>query len=193
LSDQKTGGVKLYNRWPLEGIPVNDLGLASYISLKPTLLPHSSGKHEHQRFHKSSLNIVERLANNMMRHGRCGGKKMKSAVIVRNAFDIVELKTGKNPVEVLVRAIENSAPCEEVTRIIYGGVAYPVSVDISPQRRIDLALRFITDAARQAAAKNPRTIDECLADEIVTASTRDVKSQAVRKRNEVERIALSSR
>ena len=118
---------------------------------------------------------------------------MKSAVIVRNAFDIVELKTGKNPVEVLVRAIENSAPCEEVTRIIYGGVAYPVSVDISPQRRIDLALRFITDAARQAAAKNPRTIDECLADEIVTASTRDVKSQAVRKRNEVERIALSSR
>ncbi len=118
---------------------------------------------------------------------------MKSAVIVRNAFDIIQLKTGNNPIEVFVRAVENSAPCEEVTRIIYGGVAYPISVDIAPQRRIDLALRYITEAARQAAGKNPKTIDECLADEILSAATRDAKSQAVKKRDEVERIALSSR
>ncbi|MEM4246394.1 MAG: 30S ribosomal protein S7 [Candidatus Bathyarchaeia archaeon] len=193
MSSEKSVGVKIFGRWPVEGITSEDQGLRSYISLRPILFPHSSGKHEHQRFRKSELNIVERLVNNMMRHGRCGGKKMKSASIVKNAFHIIELKTGKNPLEVLVRAIENAAPSEEVTRIIYGGVAYPISVDISPQRRVDLALRFITEAARQAASKNPKTIDECLADEIAAAAVRDAKSHAVKKRDEVERIALSSR
>ena len=118
---------------------------------------------------------------------------MKSTNIVFNALNIIQLKTRKNPIEVLIHAIENAAPSEEVTRIIYGGVAYPVSVDISPQRRVDLSLRFITEAARQASSKNPKTIDECLADEIAAASIRDQKSNAVKKRDEVERIALSSR
>jgi small subunit ribosomal protein S7 len=156
-------------------------------------MPHSGGRHEHQRFRKSTVNIVERLVNNMMRHGRCGGKKIKAINIVKNAFEIIQLKTGVNPVQILVRAIENSAPCEEVTRIVYGGVAYPVSVDVSPQRRIDLALRFMCEGARQAALNNPKTIDECLAEEIILASERDSRSFAVKKRDEIERIALSSR
>ncbi|MGC8850217.1 MAG: 30S ribosomal protein S7, partial [Candidatus Bathyarchaeia archaeon] len=82
---------------------------------------------------------------------------------------------------------------EEVTRIVYGGVAYPVSVDVSPQRRIDLALRFLCEGARQAALNNPKTIDECLAEEIILASERDSRSFAIKKRDEIERIALSSR
>lgn len=189
----QASGMKLFDRWVFEEVEVRDLGLKSYISLSPLITPHSGGKHEHQRFRKSTVNIVERLTNNLMRHGKCGGKKAKAMSIVRNAFQIIHLKLNRNPVQVLVEAIENAAPCEEVTRIVYGGVAYPVSVDIAPQRRIDLALRFITEGARQAALNNPKTIDESLADEIIYASQRDPKSQAVKKRDEIERIALSSR
>jgi small subunit ribosomal protein S7 len=189
----QTGGMKLFGRWAVEEVEVRDLGLKSYVSLSPSIIPHSSGKHEHQRFRKSTVNIVERLTNNLMRHGKCGGKKAKAMSIVRNAFQIIQLKLNRNPIQVLVDAIENAAPCEEVTRIVYGGVAYPVSVDIAPQRRIDLALRFITEGARQASLNNPKTIDECLADEIIYAAQRDPKSQAVKKRDEIERIALSSR
>lgn len=184
---------KVFDKWSLEGIEVKDPGLTAYLSLRPILMPHSGGRHEHQKFRKSTVNIVERLINNMMRYGKCGGKKIKAINIVKNAFEIIHLKTGANPVQVLVNAVENSAPCEEVTRIVYGGVAYPVSVDVSPQRRIDLALRFICEGARQAAINNPKTIDECLAEEIILASERDSKSFAVKKRDEIERIALSSR
>ncbi len=87
----------------------------------------------------------------------------------------------------------NSAPSEETTRIVYGGVAYPVSVDVSPQRRIDLSLRFISTGARKASLNNPKPIDESLADEILLAARRDSGSFGVKKRDEIERIALSSR
>jgi small subunit ribosomal protein S7 len=112
---------------------------------------------------------------------------------VRNALEIVSLKTGKNPVEILVKAVVNTAPAEDVTRIAYGGIVYPISVDISPQRRIDIALRFMADGARQASFSNPKTIDECLAEEIIYAGQRDNRSFAVRKRDEMERVALASR
>jgi small subunit ribosomal protein S7 len=185
--------VKLFGKWRCDGITVQDVGLRRYVSLKSTLMPHSGGRHEHQRFKKSTLNVAERLANNMMRHGRVGGKKARAIGIVRNALDIINLKTGNNPLEVLVKAIENSAPCEEVTRIAYGGVVYPISVDISPQRRLDLTLRFISDGARQASLGNPKTIDEALAEEIMYCAERDTRGFAIRKRDEMERIALSSR
>jgi len=190
---KKLAEVKAFNKWPLSGSEVEDVGLQRYLSTRAMFVPHSSGRHEHQKFRKSTVNIVERLVNNMMRHGRAGGKKAKAVSIVRNAFEIIELKTKKNPVEVLVRAVENVAPCEDVTRVAYGGIVYPISVDIAPQRRIDLTLRFLTDGARQAAYSNPRTIDECLAEEIMYAAERDNRSYAIRKRDEMERVALASR
>lgn len=190
---KKIPEVKLFGKWGMEEIEVRDLGLKGYISLRPVLISHSGGRHEHKRFGKSSINIVERLVNNMMRHGRCGGKKAKATGIVKNAFEIIGLKTGRNPVEVLVRAIENSAPCEDVTRVSYGGIVYPIAVDIAPQRRVDIALRFIADGARQASFGNPKTVDECVAEEMMYASTGDNRSYAVRKRDEMERVALSSR
>jgi len=190
---RKPPEIKVFQRWETEDIEVSDPGLEKYLSVKPTLFPHSSGRHEHKRFRKSSLNIVERLVNNMMRPGRAGGKKTKAIGIVRNALEIIGLKTGKNPVEVLVRAVVNTAPAEDVTRIAYGGIVYPISIDISPLRRIDIALRFMTDGARQASFGNPKTIDECLAEEIMYAAQRDNRSFAVRKRDEMERVALASR
>ena len=190
---RKPPEIKVFNTWGTDGIEVSDPGLEKYLSVKPTLYPHSGGRHEHKRFRKSSINIVERLVNNMMRPGRSGGKKTKAIGIVRNAFEIISLKTGKNPVEIFVKAVENTAPAEDVTRIAYGGIVYPISIDIAPLRRIDIALRFMTDGARQATFSNPKTIDECLAEEITYAAQRDNRSFAVRKRDEMERVALASR
>jgi small subunit ribosomal protein S7 len=113
--------------------------------------------------------------------------------ILRQAFEIIHLRTGKNPIAILVKAVENSAPCEDTTRISYGGIVYHLSIDVAPQRRIDLALRNIADGARQASINNPRSIEECLAEELILAANHDIKSFAVAKRHETERIAQSSR
>jgi len=193
LSKREPPEIKIFGKWSFGGIEVKDLGLKRYVSLRPSYTPHSMGRHEHQRFRKAQINVVERLINNLMRPGRSAGKKARAINMVRNAFEIVNLRTEQNPVEVLVRAVENSAPCEDTTRISYGGIVYHMSVDVAPQRRIDLALRLITEGARKASLNNPRTLEECLAEELILAANKDVKSYAVSKRNETERIARSSR
>jgi len=185
--------IKLFGKWSFKEVEVRDPGLKRYICLKPLVLPHSMGRHEHKRFGKAEVNIVERLVNNLMRPGKNAGKKAKAINIVKHAFEIIHLRTGRNPIEVLVRAVENSAPCEDTTRIAYGGIVYHVSVDISPQRRVDLALRHICEGARLAAMHNPRSIEECLAEELILAANNDMKSYAVSKRHELERIAMASR
>jgi len=185
--------IKLFQKWTFNGIEVKDPGLKRYLDLTPMVVPHSMGRHEHQRFRKARVNIVERLINDLMRPGKNAGKKAKTTNIVKQAFEIIHLRTGKNPIEILVRAVENSAPCEDTTRISYGGVVYHLSVDIAPQRRIDLAIRHITEAARTASINNPRSIQETLADELILAANNDIKSAAVAKRHEIERVAQSSR
>jgi small subunit ribosomal protein S7 len=185
--------IKLFQKWSFKEIKVEDIGLQRYLNLTPMVTPHSMGRHEHQRFRKAKVNIVERLINDMMRPGKNAGKKAKVTNIVKEAFEIINTRTGKSPVEVLVKAVENAAPCEDTTRISYGGVVYHLSVDVAPQRRIDLALRHITEGARLAAANNPRSIQETLADELILAANKDIKSAGVAKRNEIERVAQSSR
>jgi len=155
--------------------------------------PHSMGRHEHQRFRKAKVNIVERLINGLMRSGKNAGKKAKATNFVKESFEIINIKTGRNPIEVLVQAVENCSPCEDTTRISYGGVVYHLSVDVAPQRRIDLALRHITEGARASSINNPRSIQETLADELILAANKDIKSAGVAKRNEIERVAQSSR
>jgi len=191
--EKKEKEVRLFGKWSFKGVEVKDLGLQRYVSLKPVVIPHSMGRHEHKRFRKANINIVERLANNLMRPGKNAGKKAKIMNVVKNAFEIVGLRTGKNPVEVLVKAVENSAPCEDTTRISMGGIVYHQSVDVAPQRRVDLALRNLADGARQAAINSPRSIEECLAEEIIMAGNHDMKSFAVAKRHEIERVAQASR
>lgn len=189
----RTIEIKLFGKWNFEGIVVRDPSLKKYISLRPVYLPHTGGRHEHRRFGKAEVPIVERLMNNLMRHGRNAGKKHLAYNIVKKAFEIIHLKTGENPIQVLVKAIENSAPREETTRIMYGGIIYHVAVDVAPLRRVDLALRHLTDGARNAAFRSSKSIAECLADEIILAANNDPKSYAVARKEEIERIALSSR
>jgi small subunit ribosomal protein S7 len=193
LSQKQEQEVKLFEKWSFKGAEVKDVGLQRYISLRPVVIPHSMGRHEHKRFRKASISIVERLANNLMRPGKNAGKKAKVMNIVHHAFEIVNLRTGKNPIEVLVKAVENSAPCEDTTRISMGGIVYHLSVDVSPQRRVDLALRHLADGARQATVNNPRSIEECVAEELILAGNNDMKSFAVAKRHEIERVAQASR
>ena len=185
--------IKLFQKWTFQDVKVQDIGLQRYLNLTPMTTPHSMGRHEHQRFRKASVNIVERLINGLMRPGKNSGKKAKASNIVKQAFEIINLRTGKNPIDVLVKAIENAAPCEDTTRVSYGGVVYHLSVDIAPQRRIDLAIRHITEGARAATLNNPKPIQETLADELILASNKDIKSAGVAKRNEIERVAQSSR
>ena len=189
----KTNEIELFGKWSFEGIQVEDPGLQQYISVKPVYVPHSMGRHEHGKFHKAKVSIVERLINNLMRPGSCAGKKTRAITLVRNAFEIINVKTGQNPIQVLVTAVENTSPGEDTTRISYGGIAYHMAVDISPQRRVDLALRFLSEGTRKQSFGNPKALDEYLAEELMLAAKKDVKSYAVKKRNEMERIARSSR
>lgn len=191
----------LFDKWDYSEVEVKDPGLKRVISLKPMIVPTSFGRHEHKMFGKSNLNVVERLVNKTMHFGkrfakntgRMAGKKLRAINIVKTTFEIIHLKTEENPISVLVRAIENAAPNEDTTRIIYGGAVYHVSVDVSPLRRIDLALKFITDGAKEATFSSPKTIEEALADEIILASKNDINSFAIKKKNEQERVAMSSR
>ena len=140
--------ILLFGKWDLEPVEVSDMGLKTAISLRPMTVPLTFGRSALKRFNKADVNIVERLANKMMRFGkryakntgRMTGKKMSVYNTIKSAFEIIHLKTGRNPVEVLVRAVENSAPNEDTTRIVYGGTVYHVSVDVAPLRRVDLAL-----------------------------------------------------
>ncbi len=183
---------KVFDKWDLEEVKVDDLGLVNYICLDEILVPHTLGRHVKRQFAKSKVSIVERLMNKIMRTERNSGKKNKAYNIVQDAFDIINKRTKKNPVQVLVKAVENTAPREETTRIKYGGIGYQVAVDIAPQRRIDLAVGFITRGSLQSAFKRKRSAAECLADELLFASEYDTRSFAIQKKEEKERVARSA-
>ena len=191
----------LFRKWDISNIEIKDIGLKNAISLKKSIIPMSFGRSALKRFNKADVNIVERFVNKTMHFGkkyakntgRMAGKKIHSFNFVKAAFDIIYLKTGKNPVEVLVRAIENSAPNEDTTRIVYGGTVYHVSVDVAPIRRVDLALRFIADGIKEATFSNPNTIEEFLAEHLILAANNDPNAPSVKKKNELERIAQASR
>src|SRR5256886_17386540 len=98
---KKIPEVKVFGMWPTAGIEAEDPGLKRYISARPILLPHTSGRHEHQRFRKSTINVVERLIDDMMRPGIAGGAQVRASRVVQNALDIIATRNGKNPIGVL--------------------------------------------------------------------------------------------
>ena len=186
-------GIKLFGEWSFEGIEVRDIGLKRYLNVNPVYLPHTGGRHEARKFRKSNLSIVERLINNLLKPGSSGGAKGRVTSSVKTALKIINLKTGRNPIEVIVRAVENSAPDEDTTRIGYGGVVYRLAVDCSPQRRIDLALRYIVTGIKTQTFGNRKAFEEIIADQLIGAANHDNNNFAIRRKQEVERIALSSR
>lgn len=192
MSSEETK-IKLFGIYDFENVEVDAKSLQTAISVKPIFIPHSAGRHEHQKFGKNKVNIVERLVNRIALTPKAGGKKYKAINAVRAAFEIIHSRTGKNPIDVLVKAIENAAPREDTTRIQYGGILYYQSVDISPTRRVDVALRNIVTGARNNSFKSPKPFHEALAEEIILAYENNQKSYAIAKKQELEKHAEASR
>ena len=186
-------GLKLFGKYDFEGVMVSDVGMRRYIDLTPIEVPHSGGKHAVRQFAKARMNIVERLINNMMRTKKWTGKKLKAYRAVEDSFAIIAERTSKNPLQLFVDALVNAGPREEVTRLQYGGISVPKAVDVAPSRRVDLALRNICNGALESSHGNKKSIQECLADEIILASKNDMNSHSVAKKEELERVSASAR
>ncbi len=194
-----------FNKWDCSGLKVNDPGLVDYITIKPVIVPRTGARYAGNRFHKSKIFIVERLINKIMVPGRVGTKKHKMSSghvtgkaatayrVVLDAFEIIEKKLGKNPIEVFVQSLVNAAPREEIITIEYGGARYPKPVECAPQRRIDRTLKFMTQGAYKASFNKKKSASAALADEIMAAYNMDQKSVALAKKLEVERQCDSSR
>ncbi len=194
---------KIFDLYDIGSINIEDPGLKSVINLQPKLVLKSYGRNA-SKFGQTKVNIVERLMNRIgvsghrgkkhrVEKGSATGKYSKNMKIVLDAFSIIEKKTQKNPVEVLIKAIENSAPRDEITVIEYGGARYPQAVDVSPLRRVNLALRWIVQGASEKAFNKKKKIVEGLAEEIMLAAEKNGESFAMRKKNESEKQADSAR
>jgi small subunit ribosomal protein S7 len=176
----------------MSNVKIEDKGLARYINLDIQNI-YLGGIYSNKMFAKSKIPIVERLINNIMRTENYNGKKIKAYKVVKSSFEIIDKKTKSNPLQVLINALENTAPKEETTRLRFGGINVPKAVDVAPQRRLDIAIRNICQGSVNASHKNKKSIEACLADEIIKASKNDVASFAVAKKNDIERVAKSAR
>lgn len=188
--------VKLFGKWSFEEVEVNDISLEDYLAVKTKFARftnHTAGRYQKKRFRKAQCPIVERLTNSLMMHGRNNGKKLMASRIVQHAFEIIHLLTDQNPIQVLVDAIINGGPREDATRIGSAGVVRRQAVDVSPLRRVNQAIWLITTGAREAAFRNVKTIAECLADELINAAKGSSNSYAIKKKDEIERVAKANR
>ena len=199
---EKSFNFKLFNKWD-SNVEVKDPSLAPYITLTPVILPRTAGYHQKHRFHKSKMHIVERLALHLFgpghqgkRHrktsGRCAGNFIGAMKIIEGAFDIIEKETKKNPIEVLVRAIENASIREEVTSYQVGSIMVRSAVVTAPQRRIDKCLRFFAQGAYLASFNKKKSAEEALANEILM-SYKGEGSYAMREKERIEREASGAR
>ena len=196
--------IKMFGKWAMDGITVKDPGLAGYISVKPVFVPKTGARDAQQRFYKSKISVVERLMNKLMVPGHKGkkhvitsysmtGKASQAYRVVEKVLGLLEQRAKQNPVKVLVEAVENAAPREEIVSIEYGGARYPKAVDCSPQRRVDLALKYFVQGAMAKSFNSKKTFAEALTDEIANAFGRSPNSYAISKKLELERQAEASR
>lgn len=194
---------KIFDLYSTDDVVVTDFGLKRVISLEPKLVLKSHGRLT-DKYAKVKMNIVERLINLVAVPGHRGkkhkiitshssGKYSRNATMVMDCLKIIAEKTGENPVQILVKAIENSAPRDGTTTIEYGGAKYPQAVDLSPIKRVALSLRNMVHGAQDKAFGKKTKMSAALASEIILASQSSNDSAAVAKRNESEKQADSAR
>ena len=128
--------------------------------------------------------LVTKLVNSIM----LDGKKCVSQKVVYGAFDIIKEKTGKDPLEVFTTALENIMPSLEVKARRVGGATYQVPIEVRPERRQTLGLRWLTTYARNRSEK---TMRERLAGEIMDAANN--LGSAVKKREDTHKMAESNK
>ncbi|KAI9005055.1 ribosomal protein S7 domain-containing protein [Hyaloraphidium curvatum] len=193
-NEEGAENVKLFGKWSYEDVKASDISLEDYIQIRHRVyIPHTAGRYQMRRFRKAQCPIVERLANSLMMHGRNNGKKLMANRIVKHTFEIIHLLTDQNPIQILVDAIINTGPREDSTRIGSAGTVRRQAVDVSPLRRVNQAIWLLTTGAREAAFRNVKTIAECLADELINAAKGSSNSYAIKKKDELERVAKSNR
>ena len=128
--------------------------------------------------------LVTRLINSVM----LDGKKGVAQKIVYGAFEIVQEKTGKEPLEVFEQAMENVMPSLEVKARRVGGSTYQVPMEVRPERRETLGLRWLTSYSR---SRSERTMRERLANEIMDAV--NGTGNAVKKREDTHKMAEANK
>ncbi|PSQ62651.1 MAG: 30S ribosomal protein S7 [Halobacteriales archaeon SW_8_66_22] len=188
--DEDTSAL-LFGKWETEGIEYRDVSTERYIKVTP--IANTMGRHADKQFKKSEISIVERLINRLMQTDENTGKKQLATRITREAFDIIHDRTGETPIQILVRAVENSAPREETVRLKYGGISVPQAVDVSPQRRVDQALKFIAEGVLSDSFKSDTDAASALASQLMGAANNDVGTYAVDQKEEKERVAAAAR
>ena len=198
MAEQSQPTFKIFDLYDVSEIKVSDAALKPYINVSPKLLLKTHGRKA------TKANIVEKLANRIAVPGHVGkkhkvitswgsGKYNINMKTMLEVLKIIETKTKKNPVQVLVDAIENGSPRDEITVIESGGARYPQAVDCSPTRRVNLAIRWFVQGAYGKAFGKKKFMKDTLADEIIAASEKSMDSYAMGKKNESEKQADSAR
>jgi small subunit ribosomal protein S5e len=196
MADTVASKIELFGKWSYDDVEITDISLEDYIAVNKkycVYLPHTAGRYARKRFRKAQCPITERLALCLMYHGRNSGKKQLAMRIIRSTMEIINVLTDQNPIQVLVNAIINAGPREDSTRVGSAGVVRRQAVDMSPFRRVNQALYLISSGAREASFRNIKTIAECLADEIINAAKGSSNSYAIKKKDEIERVAKANR
>lgn len=195
--------MKLFDAFDVSEIKVVDPGLRRCVNLSANLVPRNKGK-SRARFSKSEVNIIDRMINLLCVPGHRGkkhkimtkhatGKWGKNAQALIDAFMIVEEKTKENPIKIFIQALENVAPRDEITTIEYGGAKYPQAVDISPLRRVNIALRNLVHGSQDKSFGKKATLSQALSEEIIGAANQSNDSFAYSKKVETEKMADSAR
>jgi small subunit ribosomal protein S7 len=200
----KTNEIKLFNRWSFDGVTVEDAGLQGYINIEPIIMPRTNGYFHNTPFYKTKVSIIERFMNRMQVCGHKGKKHKissghntgKAKTQLNQMYEVLEMlekRTKENPIQVLVSAIENAAPREEVITIERSGARYAQAVDIGPQRRVDLVIRFMCQGAAHKAFDSSKSFVSALVDEILDAYNLEGNGMAMSKRNEIEKMAAAAK
>ncbi|WUR02763.1 ribosomal protein uS7 [Vairimorpha necatrix] len=186
--------IKLFEKYSYDDVNCSDESISSYINLsRRFIIPHEGSRAIIKSKTKANLSIINRFVNSLMRNGRNSGKKRLANVCVEDAFVIINCLTKKNPLQVLVDAIINAGPREDTARVGRGGSMKRTAVDVSPSKRVSLAIQLLSNGIRSSAFKSRKSLAECIADELNNAAANSQNSYAVKKREEIERIAKSNR
>ena len=175
---------------------INDISLEDYIAVKPkyaTFVPHTAGRYAAKRFRKAQCPIVERIVNSLMMHGRNNEEKI-------NGGENCQARDGHHLLINRSKPTSSDRRCGHQRRserrrhsIGSAGAVRRQAVDISPLRRVNDAIYLLTTGAREAAFRNVKTMAECLADELVNAAKGSSNSYAIKKKDELERVAKANR
>ncbi|WP_410765806.1 30S ribosomal protein S7 [Haloferax sp. DFSO60] len=190
-SEEAKQNALLFGVYDVSEIEYTEPGMDRYIKVTP--IAHTMGRHASKQFQKSEISIVERLVNRLMQTEDNTGHKQKTMKIVKEALAIVDERSDENPVQILVRAVENAGPREETVRLKYGGISVPQAVDVAPQRRVDQALKFIAKGTLSASYKSKTSAAEALATQLIGAADYDLQSGPISQKEERERVAQAAR